>query len=104
MNEVQEQLEGTPALMYTALWQTREMGFLKNILDDLKIKKLRILFYFKDYLPGGLITLDGELGDYTVESIDSLEGVHRSLLVVPCNLLSGKRRNPPPPDLEKIGL
>ncbi|MHA1292677.1 MAG: hypothetical protein ACTSQJ_08440 [Promethearchaeota archaeon] len=70
-----EQLEGLPAIFYATLWQTREMGFLKKILNDLKIKHLRILFFFKDYIPGALITLDGELGEYFIEPIYSIENV-----------------------------
>jgi hypothetical protein len=69
------ELEGASALFYTALWQTRELGFLKKILTDLKIKKLKILIFFEEYKPGALITLDGEFGDYKVESIDSPDDV-----------------------------
>ena len=67
-------MEGACAVAYTALWQTRELGFLKRILTELKIKKLKILLYFEEY-GGALVTLDGELGDFTIEPVDSPEGV-----------------------------
>ena len=75
MSQENAELEGAGALLYTALWQTRELGFLKKILTDLKIKKLRILIFFEEYKPGALITLDGELGDYTIEPIESPDGI-----------------------------
>ncbi|MFX1274489.1 MAG: hypothetical protein ACFFBP_01100 [Promethearchaeota archaeon] len=75
MSEKNNKIEGLPALVYTALWQTREMGFLKNILTDLKIKNLRIMFFFKDYKPGALLEIDGEKGDYKVTAIDSSENI-----------------------------
>ena len=75
MSEKNNKIEGLPALVYTALWQTREMGFLKRILDDLNIKKLRIVFFFKDYLPGSLLEIDGDKGDYSVTALNSLDGV-----------------------------
>ena len=75
MSEELLQLEGVPAVLYTALWQAREMGFLKTILDELKIDVLRILFYFEDYKPGGLISIDGNKGDYEVIEVDDIEGL-----------------------------
>ena len=69
------ELEGTGALLYTALWQTRELGFLKPIMEKLKIRKLKVLFYFKEYMPGALVILDGELGDFTIQPVESLDGV-----------------------------
>jgi hypothetical protein len=70
-----DNLEGVPAVFYTAPWLVRELGFLKTILDDLKIDKLKILFFFEDYKPGGLISIDGEKGDYSVIPVDDVEGV-----------------------------
>ncbi len=75
MSEDSPQLEGLPAVMYTALWQVREMGFLKTILDELKIKTLKILIYAKDYKPGALISIDGDKGDYKVIPIDDIKSV-----------------------------
>ena len=75
MSEEEPQLEGVPAVLYTALWQAREMGFLKTILDELKIEKMRILFFFEDYKPGGLISIDGIKGDYEVVAVDDIEGI-----------------------------
>ena len=46
MSECENKIEGLPALIYSTLWQTREMGILKKILIDLKINKLRIMFFF----------------------------------------------------------
>ena len=55
MVEENIELEGASAVAYTALWQTRELGFLKQILTDLKIIKLKILLYFEEY--GGALSL-----------------------------------------------
>lgn len=76
MSEKNIKIEGLPALVYTALWQTREMGFLKKITTDLKIKHLSIMFFFKDYKPGALLEIDGVKGDYKVTAIDSSEGIN----------------------------
>ena len=70
-----ELLEGVPAVLYTGLWLVREMGFLKTILNELKINRLRILIYFEDYKPGGLISIDGEKGDYSVIPVENVEEV-----------------------------
>lgn len=70
-----ENLENIPALFYSAFWSTREMDFLKRVLMDLKIDKLKILIFMQDYLPGALITLDGQKGDYLIESIENIETV-----------------------------
>jgi hypothetical protein len=75
MSEKYPQLEGIPVVLYTALWQVREMGFLKTILDELKIKKLRILLFVEDYKPGALISIDGDKGDYEVIPVDDIEGI-----------------------------
>lgn len=75
MTESEIHLEGVPALLYIALWQTREMGVLKPLMERQKIQSLKIAILFEDYKPGGLISLDGIKGDYTVETIDSLEGI-----------------------------
>ena len=75
MSLSQDKLEGIPAMMYSVFWQTREMGFLKKILEDRKVDRLRILFFFTDYKPGGLITFDGNEGDFSVEPIESLENI-----------------------------
>ena len=68
-------IEGIPALIYSAFWQTREMGFLKRILNELNIASLKIAFFFKDYLPGAFIEFDGVNGDFKVTAINSLDGV-----------------------------
>lgn len=70
-----ENLEGVPAVLYTGFWLVREMGFFKTILDELKIKELKILMYFEDYKPGGLLTIDGEKGDYSVIPVENVEDV-----------------------------
>ena len=75
MSSEDSDLEGACAVAYTALWQTRELGFLKQILTELKITKLKILLYFEEYKPGALVTLDGEVGDFTIEPVDSPERV-----------------------------
>ena len=75
MEETKDNLEGLPAVFYAAFWQTREMGFLKKILEETKIDMLKILFYFYDYKPGALITLNGKLGYFFVNPVDSLDNV-----------------------------
>jgi len=75
VSEKTEKIEGIAALLYAALWQTREMGFLKKILTDLKINHLRIIFFFNDYKPGALLEFDREKGDYTVTAINSIEEI-----------------------------
>lgn len=64
-----------PAILYTALWHVREMGFLKQILDEMKIKRLSLYVHFDDYQPGGLITIDGEKGDYEVAAVEAGRGI-----------------------------
>ena len=71
----EKKIEGLPALVYSAIWQTREMGILKKILTDLKIKNLRIMFFFKDYKPGALLEFDGIKGDYKVTTINSRKNI-----------------------------
>jgi hypothetical protein len=66
-----KQLAGVPAVMYTALWHVREMGFLKRILDELKIKRISLYVHFDDYPPGGIITVDAEKGDYEVITVEA---------------------------------
>jgi hypothetical protein len=66
---------GVPAILYTALWHVREMGFLKQILDEMKIKRLSLYVHFDDYQPGGLITIDGEKGDYEVAAVEAGRGI-----------------------------
>jgi hypothetical protein len=63
-------LSGVPAILYTGLWHVREMGFLKAILAEMKITRMKLLVSFDDYKPAGLITVDGEKGDYTVEAVE----------------------------------
>lgn len=70
-----EQLENIPAIIYSAFWSTREMGFMKRILKELKIDKLTILVFSSDYLPGALIQFDGVKGDFYIESVYNLENV-----------------------------
>ncbi|TXT53260.1 MAG: hypothetical protein BAJALOKI2v1_1090007 [Promethearchaeota archaeon] len=65
-----QNLEGIPALLYSVFWQTKAMGFLKEILEDLKVQDLSILLYFRDYKPGCLIILDGDKGVFEIESVD----------------------------------
>ncbi|MHA1688613.1 MAG: hypothetical protein ACTSUN_04650 [Promethearchaeota archaeon] len=64
-----EKLEDLPAIIYSAFWLTREMGFLKHILQELNIDKLSILIFLKDYKPGALIKFDGEKGDFFIEPV-----------------------------------
>jgi len=68
-----EQLEDLPAIIYSAFWLTLEMGFLKQILQELNIDKLSILIFLKDYKPGALIKFDGEKGDFFIEPVRDLE-------------------------------
>ena len=76
MTEKDVYLEGIPAVIYLGFWQTREMGFLKQILNECKIyDELKILFFADDWKPGALITLDGKNGDFTIVPVDSIEGV-----------------------------
>jgi len=83
MTEAEEYLEGAPALFYAALWQTREMGFLKQILNDCKVyDKFKVLMFPEDYKPGALIVLDGELGDFKIIPVDSYEGVEYDAAVI----------------------
>ncbi|MFO7796942.1 MAG: hypothetical protein ACQERB_15850 [Promethearchaeati archaeon] len=65
-----ENLTGGPAIIYSVLWQTKQMGFLKTILEDIGINNLKVLIYFKDYLPGALLELDGEKGDFHITPVD----------------------------------
>jgi len=51
------------------------MGFLKTILDTQNIQTLTIAFFFTDYMPGALIILDGNKGDFIIQPISSLEGI-----------------------------
>jgi len=70
-----EKIEGIPALLYAALWQTREMGFLEKILTDLKVNTLRIIVFFDDYKPGAFLEFDREKGDYNITAINSIEEI-----------------------------
>ncbi len=76
-----KQLSGVPAMLYTALWHVREMGVLKQILDEMKIKRTSLYVHFDDYQPGGLITVDGEKGDYEVVVVEAGKGIGD----VPCD-------------------
>ncbi len=75
MSEKENEITGISALLYSTLWQTREMGHLKRILDEVKINHLTIVMFFKDYKPGALLEIDGEKGDYKISAIDSLNGI-----------------------------
>ena len=76
MSENELNLEGIPALFYTAFWQTREMGFLKRILNDCKIHDtLKIMMFAEDWKPGVIIILDGKVGDFEIIPLESMEGV-----------------------------
>lgn len=73
---VQEQtreLERVPAIIYSVLWQTREMNFLGRIMKEVNVESLDILIYFEDYQPGALIKLRQEEGDFSIHPISSLE-------------------------------
>lgn len=70
-----ENLEGVPAIIYSVLWQTKQMGFLKRILEDIGIEKLRILVFLKDYPPGALLELDGIQGKFKIDPVENLESV-----------------------------
>ena len=74
-------LEGIPALIYSNFWHTRELGYLQEILKKEKVKKLRAVFFFKDYMPGALLILDGNTGDYELRELESLENIEYDCLV-----------------------
>ena len=74
--------EGVPAIVYFALWQTRKLGFLKEILKEKKIKNVKILLFFEDYKPGALITLDAEKGDFFIDAVDSIENLQYDTAVI----------------------
>ena len=74
-------LEGIPALIYSNFWHTRELGFLDQILKKEKVKEIRAVFLFKDYLPGALLILDGIHGDYEVRELESLEDIEYDCLI-----------------------
>jgi len=83
MSGEEDYLEGIPAIFYAALWQTREMGFLKQILNDCKIdEEFKVLFFAEDYKPGALIILDGARGDFTILSLDSYEETEYDAAVI----------------------
>jgi len=76
MSEEEQNLEGIPAIFYAGLWQTREMGFLKRILNECKIyDTFKIMMFADDWKPGALIILDGKIGDFKIISLESIEGV-----------------------------
>lgn len=66
-----ENLEGVPAILYSVFWQTKAMGFLKDILEEIGIIKLRILIFLEDYLPGALIIFDEEKGDFEIKPVNN---------------------------------
>lgn len=70
-----EKLENIPALVYSILWQTKAMGFLGKIMEDLKINNLKILLFFSDYQPGALIILDGAKGNFQINEVLEIKGV-----------------------------
>lgn len=70
-----ENLEGVPAILYSVLWQTKAMGYLKDIIEDIGIVKMRILIFLEDYLPGALIILDGEKGYFEIRAIKNLGNI-----------------------------
>lgn len=82
MSEQDQQLEGVPAIIYAAFWQTREMGFLKKLLMHFKVTTLRIVIFFEDYQPGALIRLDGTEGDFRIEPITSLDSVEHDGAII----------------------
>lgn len=73
MNETSEKLVNVPAMFYSLFWQTRELGFFKRILEECKVQKLSLMVFFHDYQPGALITLDQELGDFTITPVHSID-------------------------------
>lgn len=77
-----DKAEGIPALLYSIFWQTRELGFLKQILNDLNIDSLRLLVFFEEYKPGALITLNGEKGDYSVLQVDEINDLQYDCAII----------------------
>jgi hypothetical protein len=51
------------------------MGYLKDIIEDIGIVKMRILIFLEDYLPGALIILDGEKGYFEIRAIKNLGNI-----------------------------
>ncbi|MBN2150629.1 MAG: hypothetical protein JW839_04185 [Candidatus Lokiarchaeota archaeon] len=70
-----KQYTGVPAILYTALWHVREMGFLKRMLGELKIKRTSLYVHFDDYPPGGIVTVDPEKGDYEVVAVEAGQAI-----------------------------
>ena len=70
-----EDLENVPAMIYSVLWQTRELDFLGRIMKEAKVEQLTIAIFFKDYQPGALIHLSQEDGDFTIRPISDLENI-----------------------------
>nr|MDO8087671.1 hypothetical protein [Candidatus Sigynarchaeum springense] len=70
-----KQYSGVPAILYTALWHVREMGFLKRMLDEQKIKRTSLYVHFDDYPPDGIITIDPEKGDYEVVVVEAGQAI-----------------------------
>lgn len=68
-------LEGIPAILYTALWNVREAGFLKPVMADLGIKRISLLIDMEDYKPGGIIIANQDEGDFQVIAFDSRDEV-----------------------------
>lgn len=70
-----DNLEGAPAILYSVFWQTKAMGHLKRVLEEIKVEKLKILIYLQDYLPGALITLDGNEGTFEIKAVSETDDI-----------------------------
>lgn len=60
-----DNLDGVPALVYTAFWQNKIDGRFHKIMKDVSIT---ILFDFPDFRPAALMTIND--GDYTITPVD----------------------------------
>jgi len=70
-----EKLEGAPAILYSVFWQTKAMGHLKKVLDEIGVKDLKILIFLEDFLPGAMISLDGKEGEFEIKAINKTDNI-----------------------------
>lgn len=82
MSADNEELVNVPAIFYSLFWQTREMGFFKDILEKAKIEHQSTLILFTDFKPGALISFDQEKGDFKIQSIDSIEDIDYDCAII----------------------
>ncbi|MHA1147994.1 MAG: hypothetical protein ACTSR8_07080 [Promethearchaeota archaeon] len=82
MSGSSENLINIPAIFYSLLWQTREMGFFKEVLKNSKVDRLKTLIFFRDYKPGVLITFDQEKGDFSIEPIKDIENCEYDCAII----------------------